>query len=438
MKTVLVKNKNFNSINAENSLSVGDLMAPCYYINFTFFYDYVIDEATLESALSKTLERYPELSGRLAIDQKQLKLTNEGVPLRHLDTSKFSLQDLKLNKFSYEFISEHFKQNVEGYSEVPMIVTSQKLAASSGMVLQFDVFHTVVDTSACYLLIADFCSMVKSGSYHFEEVEQGVRCKYFSPSGNPPRYPHHEVVPFDQPLILQFPPQSPSETTTLYITKDKLQQLKKDVYDSGLEIKGRTLREIECKPSTNDCMISMLHKAYVETLPSTEEISDETSYALGIAVNLRKIRIPPAAKTFFGNMLTSSVTPFSKGSVLKSSVFDMAVEVRRGIGMLSEEYIQSCIDKLDQLKFYQHYVILNPTTLILTNWNSNEWDWFRASDIGGGKPVKFSRLGFYDRAGAILPSSREGDLEVIFAVLREQMADFKKHPHIQKYFQFDD
>ena len=83
-------------------------------------------------------------------------------------------------------------------------------------------------------------------------------------------------------------------------------------------------------------------------------------------------------------------------------------------------------------------MILNPTTLILTNWNSNEWDWFRASDIGGGKPVKFSRLGFYDRAGAILPSSREGDLEVIFAVLREQMADFKKHPHIQKYFQFDD
>ena len=66
MKTVLVKNKNFNSINAENSLSVGDLMAPCYYINFTFFYDYVIDEATLESALSKTLERYPELSGRFA------------------------------------------------------------------------------------------------------------------------------------------------------------------------------------------------------------------------------------------------------------------------------------------------------------------------------------------------------------------------------------
>ena len=105
-------------------------------------------------------------------------------------------------------------------------------------------------------------------------------------------------------------------------------------------------------------MISMLHKAYVETLPSTEEISDETSYALGIAVNLRKIRIPPAAKTFFGNMLTSSVTPFSKGSVLKSSVFDMAVEVRRGIGMLSEEYIQSCIDKLDQLKFYQHYGII--------------------------------------------------------------------------------
>ena len=50
--------------NREIHLTVADLIMPRVRNNVTFFYDYIIGEERLESALAETLTRYPELAGR--------------------------------------------------------------------------------------------------------------------------------------------------------------------------------------------------------------------------------------------------------------------------------------------------------------------------------------------------------------------------------------
>ena len=67
MRTVFVKaNTDIFDVDSESKLSVGDRIVSSMPINLTFFYDYVISEETLEEALQKIADRYPEVTGRLA------------------------------------------------------------------------------------------------------------------------------------------------------------------------------------------------------------------------------------------------------------------------------------------------------------------------------------------------------------------------------------
>ena len=71
-----------------------------------------------------------------------------------------------------------------------------------------------------------------------------------------------------------------------------------------------------------------------------------------------------------------------------------------------------------------------------SNWNKL-FDWYGQSNLGGGKPVKFTTLSLYDdRLCYILPSRTDGDLELNLSIPREQIASFKVHGDVPKYFQF--
>ena len=78
----------------------------------------------------------------------------------------------------------------------------------------------------------------------------------------------------------------------------------------------------------------------------------------------------------------------------------------------------------------------HPTVLKFSNWNKL-FDWYGQSNLGGGKPVKFTTLNLYDdRLCYILPSRTHGDLELVLSIPRKQLTAFQSHQQIQKYFCF--
>ena len=60
----VVKPKFSNELSKISRLSVLDSLFPKEQFGTTFFYPYIIDIRIIEKALSRVLERYPELSGR--------------------------------------------------------------------------------------------------------------------------------------------------------------------------------------------------------------------------------------------------------------------------------------------------------------------------------------------------------------------------------------
>ena len=65
MRSVFVKaTKSCPVENDESKLSIDDMVVVRMIVNQTFFYDYLIPEETLESAMGKIVERYPEAAGR--------------------------------------------------------------------------------------------------------------------------------------------------------------------------------------------------------------------------------------------------------------------------------------------------------------------------------------------------------------------------------------
>ena len=107
---------------------------------------------------------------RFSADHKSIKLTNDGAALNFMETSNISLRELQSNDFKYSFCWDQFLRDNRQVSHIPFVLTIQKLAENSGMVVQFDIDHMMADLQSCFLIIADFCSQVKSGCYYFEKV----------------------------------------------------------------------------------------------------------------------------------------------------------------------------------------------------------------------------------------------------------------------------
>ncbi|XP_075254577.1 uncharacterized protein LOC142345993 [Convolutriloba macropyga] len=317
MRSVFVKaTKSCPVENDESKLSIDDMVVVRMIVNQTFFYDYLIPEETLELAMGKIVERYPEAAGRFAVDQKSIKLTNEGAVINFMEPSTLSLDEIKLKKFNYTFCWQNFIRDNRNFMHVPFVVTVQPLAGNSGMVLQFDTNHVLGDINADFMLVADFCSQVKNGSFYFETVIQQKRCDYFVPSGNPPKFNHPEFLTFEQFPAIDLPPENPSELTNAVIDEATLNKLKNDVYETGSQSAIDEMKKLGALPSTNDCLVALMHKAFVETRPKDEPKPD-IGYPLTVALNLRPRRVPPVPGYHFGNMLGVLTNYFHEGEHCK-------------------------------------------------------------------------------------------------------------------------
>ena len=148
----------------------------------------------------------------------------------------------------------------------------------------------------------------------------------------------------------------PTKATAAVISKSDLDQLKKDVFKTASPGQVEELEKLGINPSSNDCLVALIYKAFIETRPD-DETEPEVGHPLSLVVNLRQRRVPPVPETFFGNMLTLSTTNLKKKLAANNSLFDLAVVSRKCILKQNEEFVQSCVDQLNKMKFFQFYSI---------------------------------------------------------------------------------
>ncbi|XP_075250348.1 uncharacterized protein LOC142342714 isoform X2 [Convolutriloba macropyga] len=385
----LVKASNHSEYHGkESSLCCFDTMMPPFRFHVWFFYNYKVQDEQLLRALEATLNRYPELSGRIDLEKEVVNLTNEGAQVQFLDTAVVSLSELKSRGFDYKLCVENFHVDDQLMDE--------------------------------YLLKVVVCR----------------RTEVNSPSGKEPIFEHPEftIIPDDVykqgfATYLQDMMINERKAKILKIDPESLRKLKQDVYTLREQSK---LKDVE--PSSNDCLISLLFRAYAIAGEVETSGNPGNVLPLQIACNSRFRRNPKVPVTYFGNMIVNIDTPWSLDYLKSETMFDTAAKIRNRVLTINHDFVQSTIDKISMDKTLKFASMMYTTRYSVTNWNHPEFEWYKAADLGSGGPEKFTMLTkFLDQFSVMVPS-KDGGLEVLTAAKAEIMDKFLSDPLIDKYF----
>ena len=215
----------------------------------------------------------------------------------------------------------------------------------------------------------------------------------------------------------------------LKIDPESLRKLKQDVYTLREQSK---LKDVE--PSSNDCLISLLFRAYAIAGEVETSGNPGNVLPLQIACNSRFRRNPKVPVTYFGNMIVNIDTPWSLDDLKSETMFDTAAKIRNRVLTINHDFVQSTIDKISMDKTLKFASMMYTTRYSVTNWNHPEFEWYKAADLGSGGPEKFTMLTkFLDQFSVMVPS-KDGGLEVLTAAKAEIMDKFLSDPLIDKYF----
>ncbi|XP_075258652.1 uncharacterized protein LOC142350632 [Convolutriloba macropyga] len=447
-RSLIVRASNDQTQTTLSELSCMDLMQPNFFINLAFFYDYIVAEGILEGALEMLLNRYPEMSGRLNDQSTAIILNNAGAELVFAQDSEISIDHLRATNFNVDFCSKTFlPDDSDDEEEFLLKITVQKLASKSGMMVNFRAGHLICDINSFYLLISDFCSLVAKGKYHFETITQGDRLGLAVPSGNIPVAEHSDVVAFDSvdemisKLNEDLEDQRENLVATVTLTCDVLsqKQLKTDICRTSDHLSKTKNNGTNLSISTNDCILSLIHQAYVETRPEkldvkcTGSLVVEEHPPISIAVNVRQRLNPKVPVTQFGNLSISILTRVTKNNP-DTGLYGIATCIREDVNKIDENYCQSYFDFIAGSNLCQHACFFDRSALLVTNWNKL-YDWYGSTSLGQGPPQKMVYLNRkIDRMCLIMPSEKVGDIDIHISLSQEQMAKFKEHINVKSYF----
>ncbi len=246
------------------------------------------------------------------------------------------------------------------------------------------------------------------------------------PSGNVPIFDHPEyAIITDEMKMALFQAYflTQKKVMKLKLAKDKKQKVKSFV--SGQAKTDVTL-------SANDCLLTVLWTAFVNTAMFDGEEPEKTVSTLTFSCNGRFRREPPIPIAFFGNVILPLPVKSSAGELSVNNMAANAEKIRKKILSVNNDFIQSSIDCLaadESLKWKtpQKY------DLTVTNWD-RPFDWYGDADLGRGAPKKFTFVTqVLDKICLVLPNS-DGSIEILFGLECEHMDRFLEHPLIIEYF----
>lgn len=309
------KNLSLDMVKAEkNSNKYGvwefsDLDMGCLkmYLRGTWIYDSILDIDNLKVSLSKLLNDYPPLAGRINKEKTGIVYLNRGVPFFVNEDTEVSVNNIeKTDEWADRFTSTMNIDELKKGNIAPMNVTVTIL--KDGTVLSVQCTHGIVDGGSFYNLINEWSKLSRNEEIAKPFINQSL-------FATEQKISKEEVLKSVTDLgwkkvtfgtVLKMYSMSMTgigdkKTMPFYFSPTSIDRLKKKI-------------SAECgfKCSTNIALSAFIGKMYT----ILNDLPAETEYTEAVVVNLRN-RFEGIPGDFFGNASTAIPTaPFKRTSTL--------------------------------------------------------------------------------------------------------------------------
>jgi len=357
-----------------------------YPIEFVFVYKDFIDEKKLRDSLENTLTYFPPAASTLKIEGEQYVFEP------HEPGYSLKIATHKIN-FDKTTKREVFLDPVST-KEGEILTRIQLTNTPGGSVLGVSISHAIVDGFSYFHFLSSWARV-------FNNLE------IFPPS--------HERDLLMRPIerLEQIGSKEILEYAGLFYDRPRV-EIKRDqliwqtIHLSSAELKIKlTEAQQDCKSrlSFNDVIVATLWKKYMQEWSKTDE--DHMTY-ISCPFDYRRL-LKDFPKTYFGNAVALATTPLSYERLMKSSLGELSMLVRKNIGQVNEEYIDAGLNALVCLReefgvaSFENVHVAHPENgLLVTNLSRLP---VNQIEFGAGPPVKYEILTPANRGAVILPDT---------------------------------
>ncbi|BBH07778.1 HXXXD-type acyl-transferase family protein [Prunus dulcis] len=277
----------------------------------------------LKASLSRTLDFFPPLAGRLATIEHDednalsffINCNNAGVLFVHAKADGVTLSDVKDSLYVPQDLVNHFfplngVKNFQGTSKPLLAVQVTELA--DGIFIGCTINHTVVDGTSFWHFFNSWSEISRGSSDHVSKslfFNVGFRMK--------------SIVPFEFP------------SRNLRIKSlEKVAQLKAKA-SAEIEIENTNT-----KISSLQAVLAHLWRSIIRG--SKYSSDEETSYRLLIGARPRMK--PPLPQQYFGNAVQAGTVTMKAGEVLERGLGFVAWEMNKMVALHTEEKLRSFLE----------------------------------------------------------------------------------------------
>ncbi|KAI5659302.1 hypothetical protein M9H77_28095 [Catharanthus roseus] len=410
-------------------LSIWDQIGCIMHVPTIYFYkpeNSIIK--SLETSLSQALVHFYPLAGRLRSiggGRLEVNCNSAGAELIEVE-SDANLADLgdfsPSPKFRFLFPDIDYKNTP--FEEHPLLYVQLTKFKCGGISLSLTISHAVVDGQSALHFTSEWARIARGESL---QVVPFFDRKVFSAG------PYSETGPFqhDQyclPQLLNEESAKKKATSTaiLKLTKEQVQTLKNKANADKTAGTGGI-------PYTRYEVITA--HAWRSVCKARKLIKEQKT-SLGISVDLRERMQPKLPKGYFGNAIIDVIASSYSGELLSESLGYAARKIREAKGKVTNEYVHSAIDFLENKKdiseFQDLYALKNDKGSFYGNPNLGVISWLRLPlydlDFGWGKEVYMSPGTHESDGDCLIIPGHEGDGSLALALCLQDshIQDFNK------------
>ncbi|KAF7845594.1 putative acetyltransferase [Senna tora] len=336
----------------------------------------------LKRSLSSTLHFFPQLAGRLSIEQHVdatcsvfIICNNLGALFVHAAAHNTSvshiLQSTHVPRILASFFPLNGVNNYQGTSNPLLAVQLTELA--DGVFIGCSMNHCVADGTSFWNFFKCWSQITRHGGTLLPSTSNPHR--WFPDAINRPirfYYTHQNHNTHDHGFISQPPPER-----VFHFTKQRIAELKAK---ANAEVKLLKLKNHNTKITISSLQALTSH--IWGCVIRHQHLDPQQQVCLMVAIGARQRMLdPPLADNYFGNAMQVSILRMKAGEFAKGGLGNAAMEMNKLIGLYTQEKLKSCYE--GWVKKPELYVPEKHTLVISS---SPRFDVY-GNDFGWGKPV---------------------------------------------------
>ncbi|XP_057781626.1 protein ENHANCED PSEUDOMONAS SUSCEPTIBILITY 1-like [Salvia miltiorrhiza] len=370
----------------------------------------------LQNSLSRALDFFPPLAGRLAATPHAgetasffVDCNNAGAEFTHAVAAAVSISDIIEPRYLPEIVSSLFPisigvHNYQGTSKPLLAVQVTELA--DGLFIGCAANHVVVDDTSFWHFFNSW-SEISRGSESISKSPIFDRCNTTAAAAVDNRLIH--IPTLEKNLIAP----SRLRQKVFHFSKEKLFQLKaKAKSEAGTE-----------KISTLQALIAHLWRS---TVRSQIANNYPTTGVLKIVIGARA-RMLSLPDGYFGNALCSAALAIGEGELLQKGLGATALRINEVISAQSEEAMARDAEKKVEFRQMEVGVGSAPPLIIA---ESHRYDVY-GCDFGWGKPiaVRSKKDQIFDGSVAVFPAAEAGGIDLDVCLKEETLRAMEEFLH---------